>query len=76
MAKERASGELYTTFEMTAEHTQTDMPEEIEITPKKNFGLLTAMGVQYSVTGAPIAIGTYLSLAIGLGGSPAYFWGF
>lgn len=43
---------------------------------KVHFSLLAAIGVQYSVTCAPIAIGTYLSLAIGLGGSPAYFWGF
>lgn len=46
------------------------------IKPKVHFSLLSAIGVQYSVTSAPIAIGTYLSLAIGLGGSPAYFWGF
>ncbi|KAE8167830.1 amino acid/polyamine transporter I [Aspergillus tamarii] len=49
---------------------------EIAIKPKVHFSLLGAIGVQYSVTSAPIAIGAYLSLAIGLGGSPAYFWGF
>ncbi|KAJ3497091.1 hypothetical protein NLG97_g2166 [Lecanicillium saksenae] len=43
---------------------------------KVHFSLLAAVGVQNSVTCAPIAIGTYLSLAIGLVGSPAYFWGF
>jgi amino acid transporter len=47
-----------------------------QVQPKVHFSLLSAIGVQYSVTGAPIAIGTYLSLTIGLGGSPAYFWGF
>lgn len=46
------------------------------VKPKVHFSLLGAIGVQYSVTSAPLAIGAYLSLAIGLGGSPAYFWGF
>lgn len=46
------------------------------VRPKVHFSLLSAIGVQYSVTGAPIAIGTYLSLIMGLGGSPAYFWGY
>lgn len=59
------------------ERTSTNESEEIgEVRSKVHFGLLSAIGVQYSVTGAPIAIGTYLSLTIGLGGSPAYFWGF
>lgn len=44
--------------------------------PKVHFSLLSAIGVQYAPVGAPLAIGAYLSLAIGLGGSPAYFWGF
>lgn len=47
-----------------------------DVKPKVHFTLLSAIGVQYSVTAPPIAIGTYLSLVIGLGGSPAYFWGF
>jgi choline transport protein len=46
------------------------------VKPKVHFSLLSAIGVQYSVTAPPIAIGTYLSLVVGLGGSPAYFWGF
>ncbi|OAR03623.1 hypothetical protein LLEC1_04777 [Akanthomyces lecanii] len=49
---------------------------DLGIKPKVHFSLLGAIGVQYSVTSAPIAIGAYMSLAIGLGGSPAYFWGF
>lgn len=46
------------------------------VKPKVHFNLLTAIGIQYSLTSAPIAIGFYTSLVIGLGGSPAYFWGF
>ncbi|KIX98633.1 uncharacterized protein Z520_05934 [Fonsecaea multimorphosa CBS 102226] len=78
MSKEGDSAELYgASKDMITECTPTDASEEIsEVTPKEHFSLLSAMGVQFSVTGAPVAIGTYLSLAIGLGGSPAYFWGF
>lgn len=47
-----------------------------EVRPKKHFSLLAALGVQFSVTGAPLTIGSYLSLAVGLGGSAGYFWGF
>lgn len=47
-----------------------------EVQPKTHFSLLGAIGVQYSLTSAPLAIGFYLSMVIGLGGSPAYFWGF
>lgn len=46
------------------------------VQPKVKFNLLAAIGVQYSVTAAPVAIGTYLSLVVGLGGSPTYFWGY
>ena len=62
----------------SAASTATQLKEDdASITrPKTHFSLLGAIGVQYSVTSAPIAIGTYMSLAIGLGGSPAYFWGF
>lgn len=47
-----------------------------EVKPKTHFSLLGAIGIQYSLTCAPLAIGFYLSMVIGLGGSPAYFWGF
>ncbi|KAJ6785474.1 hypothetical protein PWT90_01184 [Aphanocladium album] len=43
----------------------------ITIKPKVHFSLMSAIGVQYSVTSGPIAIGAYMSLAIDLGGSPA-----
>lgn len=60
-----------------ASHTLTNESEALgQVEPRVHFSLLSAIGVQYSVTGARIAIGTYLSLTIGLGGSPAYIWGF
>lgn len=55
---------------------KTDSNGETAVKPQVHFSLLGAIGVQYSVTSAPIAIGAYLSLSIGLGGSPAYIWGF
>jgi amino acid transporter len=47
-----------------------------QVEPKTHFSMLGAIGIQYSLTCAPLAIGFYLSMVIGLGGSPAYFWGF
>ena len=47
-----------------------------EVEPKTHFSLLSAIGVQYSLTCVPLAIGFYLSMIIGLGGSASYFWGF
>lgn len=73
MSEKEASHSMYEMNEF-AEHTESDHLGEVK--PKVHFSLLSAIGVQYSVTGAPIAIGTYLSLVVGLGGSPAYFWGF
>lgn len=43
---------------------------------KKDFHLWSTLGVQYSVTATPLAIGTYLSFVIGIGGSPVFFYGF
>ncbi|CAK3848194.1 Choline transport [Lecanosticta acicola] len=43
---------------------------------KKSFSLLSTLGVSFSITSTPIAIGTYLSVSIGVGGSPVYFFGY
>ncbi|KAE8156559.1 amino acid/polyamine transporter I [Aspergillus tamarii] len=42
--------------------------------PADRFSLWSTVGVQFSVTGSPFAIGTYLQLVIGAGGSPYFFW--
>lgn len=79
MAQEELSRESYTAKENIGKHTRANESEDVgtgQVAPKVHFSLLSAIGVQYSVTSAPIAIGTYLSLIIGLGGSPAYFWGY
>lgn len=71
---------MVSTSKMTPESQHDETVERAgqqhQVKPKVHFNLLSAIGVQYSVTAPPIAIGAYLSLVIGLGGSPAYFWGF
>lgn len=42
----------------------------------KAFSLWSVLGVNYSLTCTPIAIGTYLSVSIGVGGSPVFFFGY
>ncbi|OQU98455.1 hypothetical protein CLAIMM_04241 [Cladophialophora immunda] len=73
MEKESVSGEANAPSDITNIEPGQISPV---VKPKVKFNLLAAIGVQYSITGAPVAIGTYLSLVVGLGGSPAYFWGY
>lgn len=47
-----------------------------EFAPKVHFKLWSALGYQYCAQATPLVVGTYLSLAIGLGGSAGYFWCF
>lgn len=39
------------------------------------ISLWSVVGVQYSITASPIAIGQFLQLVVGAGGSPYFFWG-
>lgn len=50
--------------------------ETNEMHLKKNFNLFSTLGVTFSITAVPLAIGGYLNLVVGLGGAPAYFWCF
>ncbi|KAF3024782.1 hypothetical protein E8E14_007757 [Neopestalotiopsis sp. 37M] len=50
--------------------------EQQAIHMKKHFSLWSSLGVQFSVTASPLTLGTYLSLNMGVGGAPGYFWGF
>ncbi|EFX04889.1 putative choline and nitrogen mustard permease [Grosmannia clavigera kw1407] len=43
---------------------------------KKNFNLWSTLGISFSLTSTPITIGTYLSVSIGVGGSPVFFFGY
>ncbi|KAB8217743.1 amino acid/polyamine transporter I [Aspergillus novoparasiticus] len=73
------SAKVQRAIDDSLEHTITSNGEgviELEVRPKVHFNLFSALGQQYSITAAPLAIGVYLSLVTGLGGPPGYFWGF
>ena len=44
--------------------------------PEKPFQLWSTLGIAFSITSTPIAIGTYLSVSVGVGGSPVFFFGY
>ncbi|KAL4926786.1 amino acid/polyamine transporter I [Aspergillus undulatus] len=44
--------------------------------PKKNFSLLSTLGLNFSICAAPLAIGSYLSLSIAAGGPPFFIYAF
>lgn len=54
----------------------TEGPVVGEVQPKVHFNLFHSLAMNFSITCTPLAIGAYLSLIIGLGGSPFYIWGF
>ncbi len=58
--------------------TEGDVKESDDgrTTPKVHFHLWQVMGMNFSITSTPIAVGTYLALIIGLGGFPYYVWCF
>ncbi|PGG96979.1 hypothetical protein AJ79_09386 [Helicocarpus griseus UAMH5409] len=43
---------------------------------KHHFNLLSCLGMNFSITCTPLTIGTYLSLSIGTGGAPFFFYDF
>lgn len=43
---------------------------------KHHFQLWPTIGVNYSLIGTPLSIGTYLSFNIGVGGGPVYVFGY
>lgn len=43
---------------------------------RSRFSVLAAIGIQYSITGTPLAIGSYLAFILGAGGSPFFFYAF
>jgi hypothetical protein len=42
--------------------------------PTDRFNLWSTIGVQFGVTASPLAIGIFLQLVTGAGGSPYFFW--
>ena len=49
-----------------------------DVTPAlaKRLNLFSTLGISYSITATPLGVGTYLSVVIGVGGSPVYFFGY
>ncbi|TPX11722.1 uncharacterized protein E0L32_007459 [Thyridium curvatum] len=43
---------------------------------KPRFSVLAAIGIQFSISATPLAIGGYLTFILGVGGSPFFFYGF
>lgn len=54
----------------------TEGPVVGEVQPKVHFNLFQTLAMNFSITCTPLSIGAYLSLIVGLGGSPFYIWGF
>ncbi|KAH6980624.1 putative amino acid transporter [Ilyonectria sp. MPI-CAGE-AT-0026] len=52
--------------EGTAEHSQLEQP----------FGVYSVIGMSYSLSATPMAIGTYLVFTVGVGGSPFFLYCF
>lgn len=42
----------------------------------ESFSLWSSMGLQYSLTSTPLAVGAYLGSVIGVGGSPVFIYGY
>jgi len=63
--------------------SQTNVEGEVHETQVLDEGQLdsqrlniwSTVGVQYSTTASPLALGAYLQLVLGAGGSPYLFWG-
>ena len=43
---------------------------------RSRFSILSAIGIQYSISATPIAVGSYIIFILGAGGSPFFFWAF
>jgi len=43
---------------------------------KSRFNIWAAIGIQFSITGTPLAVGVYITLVLGAGGSPYFFYAF
>lgn len=56
-------------YEMGLGDTQT-------IRLEKPFNIWSTLGVSFSITSCPLAIGTYLSVSVGVGGNPVFFFGY
>ncbi|KAJ6150561.1 hypothetical protein N7471_001760 [Penicillium samsonianum] len=53
--------------------TDVGFVEELHQRP---FSLWSTLGLAFSVTCTPLSIGSYLSISVGVGGSPVFFFGY
>lgn len=60
----------------TSETTHTIHEGSMEDIQRSHFSVLTAIGINYSLIGTPLTIGTYLAFSSGVGGSPVYIFGY
>lgn len=64
-----------TTSGVISEHEgQQTTLEAAELRPR--FNVLAAIGIQYSISATPLAVGGYLTFILGVGGSPFFFYCF
>lgn len=43
---------------------------------KSRFNIWAAIGIQFSISATPLAVGVYITLVLGAGGSPYFFYAF
>lgn len=60
----------------TSAEGQVELHDKGDDALKVRFNIWSTLGIQYSTTSTPVAIGTYLSVSVGVGGSPVFFWGY
>lgn len=63
-----SGGSDYATGEVTTAHVSPEL--------EKRFSFLSTIGINFSLTSTPLSIGSYLSVAIGVGGSPVFAYGY
>lgn len=56
--------------------TTKSVTGEVEELRSRHFNLWSTLGINFSTIGTPLSIGTYLAFTIGVGGSPAYIYGY
>jgi amino acid transporter len=69
----------YASDDQTEAPIDTRMGELVavdQVKLKQKFSIWSTLGVSYSVTSSPIAIATYLSVVVGVGGSPVFFFSY
>lgn len=57
-------------------HQDVGIAQSDPVRPEKPFKLWSTLGIAYSITSTPLAVGTYLSVAIGVGGSPIFVFAY